>query len=161
LIDDIFKITEAMMAGKRITVALTIDDCKVTIEGPEDFVKGEVQRLTSAIAGKNAMPLQSGAVSVARTEREFIGEKQPKSQSEKVAVLGFYLAEHGHSEFTEADIRKAYIRAGVRPPKVVSQALRDAKNKLDLIESGMKRGTYRVSPHGDRTVRFDLPRVHS
>jgi hypothetical protein len=72
-------------------------------------------------------------------------------------VLGFCLAENEHGEFTEADIKKGYIRAGVRPPKVISQALRDARNKFDLIEAGTKKGTYRLSAHGERTVRFDLP----
>ena len=78
-------------------------------------------------------------------------------QPETVAVLGFCLTENGHAEFTEADIKRAYVRAGVRPPKVISQALRDARNKFDLIDAGTKRGTYRLSAHGDRTVRFDLP----
>lgn len=77
---------------------------------------------------------------------------------ETVAVLAFGLTVNGKEEFTDEDIRKAYIRAGVRPPKVVSQAIRDAKNRGDFIEPGSKRGTFRLSPHGDRTVRFDLPR---
>ncbi len=74
-----------------------------------------------------------------------------------VAVLAFGLAESGSVEFSESDMRRAYIQAGARPPKVVAQALRDAKNKQDYLESGKKRGTYKLSSHGDRTVRFDLP----
>jgi hypothetical protein len=93
-----------------------------------------------------------------RSERELIAEKRPRSQTETVAVLAYCLAENGQGEFTEADIKRAYLRAGVRPPKVIGQAVRDAKNNFDFIESGPKRGTYRLSPHGDRTVRFDLPR---
>jgi len=69
------------------------------------------------------------------------------------------VTESGMNEFSEQDIRRAYLRAEVRPPKFVSQALRDAKNKFDYLESGSKRGMYRLSNHGDRTVRFDLPRV--
>jgi hypothetical protein len=84
--------------------------------------------------------------------------KKPRGHAEIVAVLAFGLADAGTEEFTEVDVRRAYIQAGVRPPKVVAQALRDAKNKQDYIEAGKKRGTYRLSPHGDRTVRFDLPR---
>jgi hypothetical protein len=84
--------------------------------------------------------------------------KKPRGHSELVAVLAFGLAESGIQEFSESEMRRAYIRAEVRPPKVVSQALRDAKNKQDYVESGKKRGTYKLSSHGDRTVRFDLPR---
>jgi hypothetical protein len=73
-------------------------------------------------------------------------------------VLAFGLTESGTKEFTEEDVRRAYIRADVRPPKSVSQALRDAKSKFDYIATGSKRGTYRLTNHGDRTIRFDLPR---
>ena len=84
--------------------------------------------------------------------------KRPKGHSETVAVLAFCLSQGGAPEFSEEDIKRAYLRAKVRPPKVVSQAIRDAKNNFDYIEAGSKRGMYRLSNHGDRTVRFDLPR---
>jgi hypothetical protein len=63
-----------------------------------------------------------------------------------------------NGNFTVEDIRKAYIRAGVRSPKVVTRAPRDAKNRADFIDPGSKKGTFKLSPHGDRTVRFDLPK---
>jgi len=91
-------------------------------------------------------------------ERELAEAKRPSGHLETVAVLAFALAQSGIEEFTEAEMRRAYLRAGIRPPKVVAQALRDAKNRMDYIEPGHKRGTYRLSQHGDRTVRFDLPR---
>ncbi len=85
--------------------------------------------------------------------------KRPSGHLETVAVIAFALTQAGIGEFTEEDVRRAYVRADVKPPKVVAQALRDAKNRMDYIEPGRKRGTYRLSPHGDRTVRFDLPRT--
>ena len=86
-----------------------------------------------------------------------ITAKKPKGHHEIVAVLAFCLTEAGQADFGEDEIRRAYIRADVRPPKVISQALRDAKNAHDFLESA-GRGRYRLSAHGDRTVRFDLPR---
>jgi hypothetical protein len=91
-------------------------------------------------------------------ERDFIQAKQPQGHSETIAALAYYLTESGLPEFTEEDVRRAYIRAGVRPPKVVGQALRDAKNRYEYVEPGRGRGKYRLTAHGDRTVRFDLPR---
>jgi hypothetical protein len=73
-------------------------------------------------------------------------------------VLAFALTESGTGVFTDDDIGRAYIRAGVRPPKVVAQALRDAKNRYEYLEATANRGEYRLSSHGDRVVRFDLPR---
>jgi hypothetical protein len=84
--------------------------------------------------------------------------KKPDGHSETIAVLAFALAESGNAEFSEEDMRKAYIRAGVRPPKVVGQAIRDAKRLNDFVDYGSQRGRYKLSNHGDRTVRFDLPR---
>jgi len=149
------------MKAQIIKVTVEIDDRKITLEGPEDFVKAEVARLTTPTA-PHANPLKQGRESTARqTEREIVAAKRPKNQTETVAVLGFCLLEHGKNEFTEADVKKAYLRAGVKPPKVIAQALRDAKNNFDFIESGSKRGTFRLSPHGERTVRFELPRGES
>jgi hypothetical protein len=93
----------------------------------------------------------------ALTLKKLVEAKKPRGHAEMVAVLAFGLAESGSVEFSESDMRRAYIQAGARPPKVVAQALRDAKNKQDYLESGKKRGTYKLSSHGDRTVRFDLP----
>ncbi len=97
-------------------------------------------------------------LNTAIAEKELVLAKKPKGHPETVAVLAFALAEAGKAEFTEEDIRRAYIRADVKPPKVVGQAIRDSKNQCDFIEPGSKRGTYKLSNHGDRTVRFDLPK---
>lgn len=141
---------------KTITVTVTIDDRRITLEGPEDFVRGEVRRF----AALDPQPAKTSAAATATgplSERDLIAQKRPRNQTEIVAVLGFCLTESGLAEFREEDIKKAYIRAGVRPPKVIAQALRDARNKFDFVEAGTKKGTFRLSTHGDRTVRFDLP----
>jgi hypothetical protein len=142
---------------------IEIGDKKVTVEGPREFVEEQLARLTDLTSSKHTVPLlaDSGLTNTAEdalSERQLIEAKRPKGHLEMVAVLAFALAQAGVTEFTEEDMRRAYIRSGTRPPKVVSQALRDAKNRLDYIESGAKRGRYRLTHHGDRTVRFDLPR---
>jgi hypothetical protein len=106
--------------------------------------------------GTAAVPVELHAHS-GPTEKQLVMEKKPRGHSETIAVLAFALAEAGVAEFTEEDMRKAYIRAKVRPPKVVGQAIRDAKRGFDYVEYGKKRGTYQLSNHGDRTVRFDMP----
>lgn len=149
-----------MSEEERISVTVELNDKRVTLEGPRSFVQDEVRRLTSAVAAPPPVaqhPRGEIESSEGTTERDFVVLKEPHGHLEIVAVLGFYLAEHGQQEFTEEDIRRAYIRAGVRPPKVVSQSLRDAKNKKDFVQAGSARGTYRLTHHGDRFVRFDLP----
>jgi hypothetical protein len=139
----------------------------ILIQGSKEFVAEQLARFavpaatptTSKNQIKNLVHVENVATarSAALSEREMISEKQPKGHHEVVAVLAFCLSQAGQEEFGEEEIRRAYIRAGVRPPKVVAQALRDAKNAHDFLESA-GRGRYRLSPHGDRTVRFDLPR---
>lgn len=147
--------------SKRVDVTITFGDRKISLEGPEDFVRTEVERLVhgsvSSISGSD-LPAASLPEAVPMSERKLMQQKRPKGHSEKVVVLAYALREGGTAEFTEDDLRRAYLRADERPPKVVSQAIRDAKNKYDYIEPGSSKGTYRLSPHGERTVIFDLPR---
>lgn len=147
------------MTSQIVKATIEVADTKVTFEGPPEFVEAQVAKYTSPISSKQQEKHVAQEETGPLTERQFIQQKQPSGHVETVAVLAFALTEAGTTEFTEEDIRRAYIRAGVRPPKVVSQALRDAKNLSDYIEVGSKRGTYRLSHHGDRTVRFDLPRA--
>jgi hypothetical protein len=141
---------------------IEIGEAKVTFEGTKEFVEEQVKiyslsRIRSKIdTKKNNM--KSNGTDEMLSEHDLVTQKQPKGHAETVAVLAFALKVSGKEEFTEEDIRKAYIRSRVRPPKVVGQAIRDAKNAFDYIESGSERGTYKLSHHGDRTVRFDLPR---
>jgi hypothetical protein len=147
-----------------VKATISVDNKVITFEGPQEFVNEQVAKYMSLAQSSNTsdnsiVPRQSGDVSAnpVLTEKQLVMTKKPKAHSETVAVLAFALGESGKAEFTEEDMRKAYIRAGVRPPKVVGQAIRDAKNKSEFIEAGSKWGTYKLSSHGDRTVRFDLP----
>ena len=139
-----------------------IGDTKVIFEGPRNFVESQVAKYLQnnpyIQVKSNDFDIPEEKAQSTKTEREIVQAKRPRGHSETVVVLAFALAQNGITEFTEEDIRRAYIRANVRPPKVVSQAIRDAKNLDDYVEPTGKRGVHRLSPHGDRTVRFDLPR---
>jgi|HubBroStandDraft_3_1064219.scaffolds.fasta_scaffold792633_1 hypothetical protein len=140
---------------------ITMGDSKITLEGPAGFVQAQIEKFAGnqqTIATLGETGAGNGRSTQASTEKQFVAEKRPRGHHEIATVLAFALTESGTREFTEEDIRRAYLRAEVRPPKYVSQALRDAKNKFDYITTGSKRGTYRLTNHGDRTIRFDLPR---
>ena len=139
---------------ERVTVTITFEDKKITMEGPEDFVRGELDRLTGAPARAAGF---SNGESI-DSERALIQAKKPTKHHDIIAVLAFHFLQQGKTEFTPEDIRRAYIRAGVKPPKVVDQALRDANRHHDLVEAGTTRGTFKLSHHGERVVRFELPR---
>lgn len=156
------------MLDSNVKVTIQVDNKTITFEGPEDFVQKQVERYIDLDTSSNINAYSTTGESepaqplnVAANERELIRAKSPRGHPQTVAVLAFALSESGTPEFTEEDIRRAYIRAGVRPPKVVAQAIRDAKNLFDYVEKGRKSGTYRLTNHGDRTVRFDLPRRNS
>lgn len=148
------------MTSEYHKATVSVGDKVITFEGPRDFVEDQVARyvdLPSNYQG-TSKTIPAGETPPTLPLSKLVEAKKPRGHAEMVAVLAFGLAESGLVEFTESDMRRAYIQAGTRPPKVVAQALRDAKNKQDYIESGKKRGTYKLSSHGDRTVRFDLPR---
>jgi hypothetical protein len=150
-----------MSSARSITVTITIGDKRVTMEGPEGFVRSEVRRLTESITSTppehREVPRQH--VQESEAETDFVAAKRPSNHAEIVAVLAYSLRERGVGEFTPEDIKRAYLRARIRPPKVVAQAIRDAKNVFDYVEQGAGRGVYRLSHHGERTVVFDLPRA--
>jgi hypothetical protein len=155
---------------ERVQGTISVGDKTITIEGPPDFVREEIERLAGLSANvkhpsgqpEGARVLDAGhSIKSGISEEEFVAQKNPQGHSEIVAVLGYLLTESGRAEFSADDLQRAYRRAHVRPPKAVDQALRDAKNKFDYIEPGSKRGTFRLSSHGERTVVFDLPRRES
>lgn len=141
----------------RAKAVLQWENKEITIEGPCDFV----ERMAKILRSTDSKPLESEYLSQSPqspSPASLVAEKKPKGHHEVVAVLAFRLLQEGQEEFTEQDIKRAYIQANIRPPKVIAQSLRDAKNKFDYLESTKERGVYRLSPHGDRTVRFDMPR---
>jgi len=140
---------------------IVLGDSKITVEGSASFVQAQIEKFAGTQRGVATIDdagVSNGGSAQPWTEKQLVADKRPRGHHEIVAVLAFALAESGTKEFTDEDIRRAYIRAGVRPPKHVSQALRDAKNKFDYIATGSKRGSYRLSNHGDSLIRFDLPR---
>jgi hypothetical protein len=148
------------MSGTSITVTVTVGESRVTLEGPEDFVREEVRRLTDKVAsGGTPAAARSVRSDVGRmSEADFVAEKSPSNHSETVAVLAYCLKQKGIEEFDKDEMGRAYKRARIRLPKVVDQAIRDARNVFDYVEAGSKRGSYRLSQHGETTVEFDLPR---
>jgi hypothetical protein len=143
----------------RIQVTVSLGDKQVTLDGPEDFVRAEVQRITNLLVpATSPAVIGSGGQVPPTSEAEFVSMKKPSGHPEIVAVLAYLLAESGQNEFSAEDIRRAYARAKVRPPKVIEQSLRDAKNVRDFLERGSTRGKFRLTLHGRRTVEFDLPR---
>jgi hypothetical protein len=126
---------------------LSLDGGSITFRGPENFLRRHVERL-----------VDRPSVDFGPLEQQLIAAKRPSGHPEIVAVLACALAQQGHSQFDAAQMMAAYRRAGVRPPRVLGQALRDARNRLGYLEAGTRRGAYRLSPAGERMVRLDLPR---
>jgi hypothetical protein len=154
------------MSAKIFKGEIQFGDKKMKFEGPKEFVEEMVAKYSGISNPQDKSEKEEYLPSSAITptggiERNLIAAKRPRGHNEIVAVLAFALTESGTGDFTEDDIRRAYIRAGIRPPKVVAQALRDAKNKYELLELAGARGRYRLTHHGDTVVRFDLPRPRS
>ncbi len=136
------------------------DGRRITVEGPPSFVSAELDRfrLASPAAREDsaAAPESPGRP---LTDASFVALKKPQDHYEKIAVLALRLKESGKSEFDSDDMRRAYLRAGIKPPKVMQQALVDTKRKKDYVEPTATRGSYRLTSFGEDFVQFVLPRV--
>ena len=150
------------MTDIQVKATIVIGNKTVMFEGPPEFVDRQVEKytmeMTSVLQGKQVDDASSVRTATeTASERQLVSTKRPGNHSETVAALAFWLAQNGKEIFSEDDIKRAYIRADLRPPKVISQAIRDAKNNFDFVEPGPERGTWRLTNHGERTVRHDLP----
>lgn len=132
---------------------------RITVEGPPDFVSAELDRFRSR---QHAAPSESASAPAAPgqpvTDASFVALKKPQDHYEKIAVLAARLRDSGKAEFDSDDMRRAYLRAGIKPPKVMQQALVDTKRKKDYIEPTSTRGAYRLTDFGSDFVQFELPR---
>jgi hypothetical protein len=138
------------------------DGKKVTIEGSEEFVSTELANFRDAAlrvgGNSNAEERSAAQDGKPQTDASFLSQKMPKDHYEKIAVLAVRLKETGKDDFNADDMRRAYLRAGVKPPKALGQALVDAKRYRDFVEPATARGSYRLTNHGEDFVRFELPR---
>lgn len=149
--------------SQKIDVGVTIDGRRITIDFPPELYEAAIAYLRSSLRAQPDAESNGRARFAAdrpRAERDVVTDKKPSGHAETIAVLAFCLREAGTAEFNAEEMRRAYIRAAVRPPKVVAQALRDAKNRYEYIEPGSRSGTFRLSAHGERTVLFDLPKAN-
>ena len=91
--------------------------------------------------------------------KDFFDAKKPESAIETVTVFGYYFERYEKlPEFAESDISRAYYEARVRKPKVIGQAIRDARNIRGYLVEGSKRGRFRLSNVGENLVLHDLPK---
>ncbi|HEX3986438.1 MAG TPA: hypothetical protein VHX13_07495 [Acidobacteriaceae bacterium] len=130
---------------------------RITVEGPPEFVSAELGRFRGGTE-ETLSPESGAATGRPMNDASFVTLKNPKDHYEKIAVLAVRLKEAGKTEFDDAEMRRAYLRAGIKPPKVMTQALVDTKRFRDFIEPTATRGQYRLTDHGADFVRFELPR---
>jgi len=67
---------------KRIEVTITLGDRRITLEGPEGFVREEVERLAGA---QTQIPVRLHPLTE-RSERDFVATKKPEGHAEIVAT---------------------------------------------------------------------------
>ena len=90
----------------------------------------------------------------------FYGQKDPRNDMERVTVLAYYAKEYlGKPEVSEAELTPLFNEAGVKLPKKVLQAMRNAARKqYGLLEFAGKGGYYRITNAGINLVKLQLPR---
>ena len=72
---------------KTLKATVTVDNRRITLEGPEDFVRAEVRRFITPDGDGDKDTSTSKSDRIAFTERDLIAQKRPKNQTDTVAVL--------------------------------------------------------------------------
>lgn len=139
-----------------VKATVQLKEGQIVFEGSEEFVEKQVKMFALPLSGVQGATSGSEC-QLSTSEKDLVKEKNPKGHSEVIAVLAYHLRSNGKEDFDEEELKKAYIRAGIKFPKAIGQAIRDAGKRFDYVEVSA-RGRYRLSDHGERTVMFDLPR---
>ncbi len=120
------------------------------LEIPEHL---QEKALVHLLQGSQAKPAATAAASDAGEHggshadtgiilRDFIAKCQPKGAVEEIPALLYWARQSENvTEVNESDIVGLYRRGGIRPPKQVSQSMRDLSSKkkygrLDSVRSG-------------------------
>ena len=91
--------------------------------------------------------------------RGLFDEKAPQNVSEAIACAVYYLCTiRGKGEVTGDEVRQTLINAKQRPPGAIGQALTDCRRRHGYIETGDKKGFWRLSHDGEVAIKIDLPR---
>ena len=92
--------------------------------------------------------------------RDFINEKNPKAAVAEIPALLYWAKKYENkTTANESDIIELYRRANIRPPRNLTQSLRDLASKkkygrLEAVEGGT--GHVRLSRSGEDFVIHDL-----
>ena len=126
----------------------------VTIEGTPD----EVAKLISQFEGPQSKPTARGSTDTGSL-RDFLAKHPPKGAVEEIPALLWWAQEHENVDsFNEGEIIALYRRGAIRPPKHVSQSMRDLASKkylrLDAVKG--KAGYVALSRIGADFILHDL-----
>ncbi len=119
-----------------------------------------VQSNAASPATASAPGARSNEPTDAGSLRDFIAKHQPKGSTEEIPAMLYWARQKENvSEFNEADIVTLYRRGGIRPPKHVSQSMRDLASKkkygrLSAVQG--KAGYVALSRTGEDFVLHDL-----
>jgi len=141
-------------------VAISLEDVVIEIEGSEDFVKAEWEKIREQlfIYLQNKIGKFLPKISASKLA-EFYQQKKPRGHLKTTTVFAYYLKHfEGKEEFSQADLHRCYEQLGLAPPKVLAQSIRDVRSRYKFFDKGSKRGYYKISSLGEKFVETELPK---
>lgn len=141
------------------------------IEGGEDLVREGMTYAKENILTKDIHEIAERALTEERkvkekpehkvvSVRDYCNEKNPRTDMERVTVLADYARQYRDTlEVSESELVPLFNEVGVRLPKDVTQALRNAARKqTGYLEFAGRKGYYRITNAGINLVNYTLPR---
>lgn len=139
---------------------------EIELCGSESFVREHLATfqqqgfLPGALSGSSRPRKASAELSI----DEFLAHAHPSqgkgALQDRVMLVAFYVCGiKRRGEFTTGDIEFYFSSAGWPPPKNLANTLGILKRKQGLVESGVRRGTYCLTPAGEEFVQGMLDRT--
>ncbi len=145
---------------------VTIDDVRIGISGPREFVRPHLEFLAPFVrrAGGGAasvVPPSAAAPGAAPEGIEGIGAwweaRVPPSAAptlqDSILIFAYYMRSYRKTVFTSEDIRRCFQVLGVEEPKSLLQILGTLKRDHGLLLNAGRRGEYMMNTTGIGRVR--------
>ena len=148
-----------------VVFKFTADEVGIEVEGPEEFVRAQMEFLAPFVrratgvpqvpgpAAPAAGPAAAGIENVAAWWREHVPPSAGPSLQDSILLFAYFMRSYRKTVFQSEDVRRCFQVLGVEEPKSLLQILGTLKRDHGLLLNAGRRGEYMMNTTGIARAR--------
>ena len=149
-----------------VEFSVTIDDVRIGVSGPRDFVRPHVQFLAPFVrragggapsplpsSSPSAAPAPGGIEGVGAWWEARVPPGADPTLQDSILIFAYYMRSYRKTVFMSEDIRRCFQVLGVEEPRSLLQILGSLKRDQGLLLNAGRRGEYMMNTTGIARVR--------